>query len=375
MNNKDYNHNVVSSEDASSIIENTVKALIDNPSLANRLPAILLRGGAGIGKSTIVKHIAEKLGIGFVDVRLPQMDRCDFSGLPSVENNSTKWNIPAFWPTDKNSAGIMFFDEITAAPADVQVAAYSVILDRMVPNTGYHLPDKWFIVAAGNRTCDRAVVKTMSSALANRFMHIDLEPNVEDWRQWAVENSIDPSVVGYINYRPSNLFKMDGENLEAGWPSPRSWEKVSNMLSIFKNTPEVLQKIVYGLVGPGVGTEFMAFHKLQKNFDNIEEIMTNPDAEFEIPTKSDEKYAFFSAVSYCLWNGKNEKDDQQRITGFYRILDKATPDFATMIAKLALLGNTRVSRTEAAAKMIKNPKYKEFAKKFRNTLQKKYSLN
>lgn len=371
---KDNRHNIVSSEMASDIIKHTVQTLLNDPSLHDKLPAILLRGGAGIGKSTIVRQVAKELGIRFVDVRLPQMDRCDFSGLPSVDNDTTHWNIPSFWPKDMNSSGIMFFDEITASPKDVQVAAYSVILDRMVPNTNYHLPNKWFIVAAGNRTCDRAVATTMSSALANRFMHIDLEPNVEDWRNWAQRNDISPSVVGYINYRPMNLFKMENENLEAGWPSPRSWEKVSNMLKIFSDT-EVLQKIVYGLIGPNVGTEFMAFRKISKNFENVEKIMTDPKAEIIIPTKSDEKYAFFSSVSYCLWNGKNDKDDDERISGFFRIIEKATPDFGTMIAKLAIQGNVRVSKSEAVSKLVNHKGYKQFANKFRAALQKKYSLD
>lgn len=371
---KDIKYNIVSTEIASAIIERTAQTLIADPKLNDKLPAIILKGGAGIGKSTIVKQVAKKLGIGFVDVRLPQMDRCDFSGLPSVENNQTKWNIPSFWPTDKDSAGIMFFDEITASPSDVQVAAYSVILDRMVPNTNYHLPDKWLIVAAGNRVCDRAVAKTMSSALANRFMHIDLEANVEDWRNWAVPNDIEPAVIGYINYRPGNLYKTENENLEAGWPSPRSWEKVSNMLKIFTDT-HVLQKIVYGLVGPGVGTEFMAFRKLQKNFDNIEDIMTNPNSNIIIPEKSDEKYAFYSAVSYCLWNGKTDEDDTKRVDGLYRILNISTPDFAVMTAKLAMLGNSRVPKDQAIKKMVCHKSYKDFAKKFRTALSKKYSLD
>lgn len=367
-------HNVVGTETAIDIIETSVKTLLDNPALANQLPAILLKSSPGCGKSTIVKYVADKLGIGFVDVRLANMDRCDLTGVPSVENGETRWNVPSIWPKDKTSAGILFFDEITGAPMDVQIAAYSVILDRRIPNTDYELPAKWYIVSAGNLSTDRAGVKAMSSALANRFMHFDIEANVEDWTKWAVAHSIHPSVTGYLNYRPTNLLKMDGQNLEAGWPSPRSWERVSQMVAMFGSNEDVLRSVVYGLIGPNVGEEFIVFHRLQANFDSVLEVLTNPKKEVKIPTKADQKYAFYSAVSYLLWNGKNAKDDEKRVDGLYRILEASTADFATMLAKLAMVGNSRITKIQAVSLIIKHPKFKDFQKRFGAEMTKQYKL-
>jgi Mg-chelatase subunit ChlI len=56
-------HNVVSSNDAITYIESLVNTLISDPSLAKKLPPVMLRGAPGVGKSTIVRSIAEKLGI------------------------------------------------------------------------------------------------------------------------------------------------------------------------------------------------------------------------------------------------------------------------------------------------------------------------
>ena len=214
-------NNLVSTNDAINIIKTVIKAQIAHPETAHNFGAIILKGAPGVGKSTIVKTIANDLKIGFIDVRLAMMERCDLAGLPSVENGVTKWNIPAFWPHD--GAGILFFDEITAAPSDAQVAAYQLILDRALTSAAYELPPGWVIVAAGNRKQDKAVAKTMSSALANRFTHLTIEVNAEEWGEWAVAHDIHPSVTGYIRYRPANLFVMENQNLEAGWPSPRSW--------------------------------------------------------------------------------------------------------------------------------------------------------
>ena len=357
-------HNLVSSDEIWSIIETSAKSLIENPALAHSLPAIMLRGAPGVGKSTIVRSVANKLGIGFIDVRLAQMERVDFAGLPSVKDGMTEWNVPSFWPRDPKSKGIILLDEITSAPSDCQVAAYSVVLDRRIPNSNYTLPDGWLIVAAGNRTCDRAVVKAMSSALANRFVHFEVEANTEDWVKWATQNEIHPSVTGFMNFRPELLFKMDGQNLEQGWPSPRSWERVSNSIKIYSSSTDLLRKVVYGLVGKGVGTEFMEFFKMSSQFDNVLEVMLNDKAEFKLPTKADEKYAVTSAVIYHLWNGKDEAETQKRVDGFYKILMAMPNDFAAMMVRSAMLGNTKVTPMEAMKYIMSNSHYEAASKKF-----------
>lgn len=350
-------HNLVSSDEIYNIIKTSAETLINNPDLATSLPAIMLRGAPGVGKSTIVRTVAQELGIGFIDVRLAQMERVDFAGLPSVREGMTEWNVPSFWPRDMKSNGIILLDEITSAPSDCQVAAYSVVLDRRIPNSNYVLPNGWLIVAAGNRTCDRAVVKTMSSALANRFVHFEVEANSEDWVKWAIMNEINPAVVGYINYRPTNLFKMEGQNLEQGWPSPRSWERVSNVIKLFNGNTELLRKVVYGLIGNNIGLEFMEFFKMSSEFDSILEVMTNDKVPFELPDKADKRYAVISAVIYHLWNSEDDKETEKRINGFYKILDKMPNDFAAMMIKAAMLGSKKVGPMDAMRKIMTNKNY------------------
>ena len=353
-------HNLVSSADAASIIETMAKSRI----AGQNTNACLFRGKPGIGKSSIVKQVAEKLEIEFVDIRLAQLDRVDLCGLPSVDNGTTRWNVPMFWPTDPDSKGIIFFDEITSALPDVQVAAYSVILDRKIPNTDYQLPKGWQIVAAGNLSTDRAVVKSMSSALANRFMHFELEANTKDWEVWALSNDIHPSVTGYINYRPENLLVMNGQNLEQGWPSPRSWEGVSKAVANFGANEHLLQKVVYGLIGPGVGVEFMAFYKIASQFDDVMNMLQNPTAEINIPIEADRRYALCSSVAYLIWQENDDAEIKRRVSGFYRIANKLSPDFATALVKKCMCGNSNVSKLKAMQYIMTAPEYKEFAAKY-----------
>lgn len=362
-------HNIVTINEASNIIESMMNTIIKTPEFSRSLPPIMLRGAPGVGKSTIVRTIAEKLNIGFIDIRLAQMEPVDLRGLPvpKHDDKSVEWYVTSDLPRDPDSKGIILFDELTSADRSLQVAAYELILDRRLGNL-YKLPDGWFIVAAGNRSTDRAVATTMSSALANRLMHFDIDgSDAESWINWAITNNIHPSVTGYIRYRPMNLLKMDSQNSEYGWPSPRSWERVSNIISLFEYDENILRKAVYGLIGNAVGIEFMEFYRINKKFDDVLMLMLNPNSKINIPEKSDMKYAMASAVNYLVWNGSNENETKERVDGMFRICMEFNSDFAVMIIKNAMLGNNKITKAQAISYIIKSKYYAKFSEKFGNS--------
>ena len=112
---------------------------------------IMMWGAPGIGKSDIVKQIADAEGREVIDIRLPLWEPTDIKGIPyynSKENNMV-WASPAELPTDPKSKAIVFLDELNSAAPAVQAAAYQLILNRRVGQ--YHLPEGVSIVAAGNR--------------------------------------------------------------------------------------------------------------------------------------------------------------------------------------------------------------------------------
>src|SRR5271157_4947272 len=146
-----------------------------------RKPAFLW-GAPGVGKSQVVAQVAATLGVRLIDIRAVLLDPVDLRGLPTVEHGKAAWATPAFLPED--GAGILFLDELNAAPPLVQAACYQLVLDRALGD--YRLPDGWTVFAAGNREGDRAVTSRMSSALANRFIHLPFETDLDDWSRWAM---------------------------------------------------------------------------------------------------------------------------------------------------------------------------------------------
>ena len=367
-------HNRVTGEQLERILKLQLETLAKRPEMAKVLPPLMVWGAPGLGKSSILQKAARDQGIGFIDVRLAQREPVDIRGLPVPGPDGVKWLVSSDWPRDPKSRGIILFDEITAADRSLQVAAYEFILDRRLGEL-YKVPDGWYICAAGNRTEDRAVAATMSSALANRFMHVELGEDVESWVAWALKSDIQPSVVGFLRFRSAMLFSQKGENLERGWPTPRSWERVSRMLEVMKDEPEELVRhMVYGLVGNRAGVEFMEFKKMSESFADALALMRNPDAEVKIPQRADMKYALCSAVAYYVWRGKDEAESKLLLDGFYRICKEMTSDFASMLMMDAMAGTQSVSREEACDRLFMHKDYKAWAEKHGKALKKHISL-
>ncbi len=357
--------NKITPEELECIVRHQVSLIQEQPEMSGKLPPLMVWGGPGVGKSSILRNIAEEKGIGFIDIRLAQREPVDIRGLPVPNEDSVSWLISSDWPREQGSRGILLFDELTAADRSLQVAAYEIILDRRLGDL-YKLPAGWYIVAAGNRDEDMAVATTMSSALANRFMHVELHESPPEWVHWGLQNNIHPSVLGFIRFRPDLLFHQKNENLDRGWPTPRSWERVSTILHSFSmdERPELLNKLIYGLVGNQAGVEFVAFKEIASQFADAYELMTNPLKKIAIPEKPDQSYAFCAAVAYHLWRGKSKEEEELLLSGFYRIAMALPSDFATLLMMDALTGNRKTADPTIFADKLYNHKgYAAWAEK------------
>jgi len=259
-------------------------------SLCSVKQPVFLWGGPGIGKSAVVAQLAKQLNLPLLDVRAILLDPVDLRGLPYLSEGRSKWATPDFLP--KDGAGILFLDELNAAPAMVQASCYQLVLDRKLGE--YTLPDGWTIVAAGNRESDRGVVTRMPTPLRNRFIHLDFEIDMQEWCEWAIGAGIRPEVIAFLRFRPGTLSIFDRE--QNAFPSPRSWEFVSRILNT--NAPPALEyELIAGAIGAGAATEFAAFLKTFRELPNIDAILLNPLAE-PVPSEPAAQYAVASALAH-----------------------------------------------------------------------------
>lgn len=230
-----------------------------------------LWGPPGVGKSQVVWQLADRLGAEVLDIRALLLDPVDLRGLPHVADNVTTWAPPVFLPRDDRPR-ILFLDELSAAPPLMQAACYGLVLDRKLGE--YRLPDNTYVMAAGNRESDRAVVSRMSTALANRFVHVDFEVDTDDWVRWASGAGVRTEVIAFIRYRPNLLHDFDPKRHEKAFPSPRSWAFVSDLLGTA--SAEIEYDLLAGVVGQGAAAEIIGFLKIFRSLPDPDEILRSP---------------------------------------------------------------------------------------------------
>lgn len=249
--------------------------------IGERVP-LHIWGACGVGKSQIVSQVAKDLQWEFLDVRAVQLDPVDLRGLPRIESGHTKWAPPKFLPS--SGKGILFLDELTSAPQLTQAGCYQLVLDRQLGE--YVLPDGWVVIAAGNPASERGVHFSMPRPLRNRFVHLELEADLDDWCRWAITAGVRPEIVAFLRFKPELLHYADVTSDANAWPTPRSWEMASSVLSgiarrrqsaLLSGTNEFETQLVDGTVGPAASAELTAFLRLFRQLPSIDDILLNPD--------------------------------------------------------------------------------------------------
>lgn len=251
-----------------------------------------LWGPPGVGKSQVVAQLAGEEKLLLIDVRAILLDPVDLRGLPHVNgDNRAHWCQPDFLPREGN--GILFLDELNAAPQLVQAACYQLVLDRKLGE--YSLPDGWSIIAAGNRETDRAVTNRMPSALANRFVHLAFEVDLEDWVKWALGAGIQTEIISFIRFRPGLLHSFDPQKNEKAFPSPRSWEFVSKILSASPDA-SIEYELLKGTIGEGASAELVGFLKIFRKLPNPDVVLMSPNTA-DVPSDPATLYAICGALA------------------------------------------------------------------------------
>ena len=302
---------------------------------------IFLWGPPGIGKSEVIEQITDELGDSkLIDIRLSLWDPTDIKGMPyySANDNTMKWAPPAELPTEEEAAKykwvVVFLDEMNSAAPAVQAAAYQLILNRRVGQ--YKLPDNVLLVAAGNRDADKGVTYRMPAPLANRFVHLELRVDFDDWFQWAVQNNVHKDVVGYLTFAKKDLYDFDPKSPSRAFATPRSWTFASDLIE--DDDDETTTDLISGTVGEGLAVKFMAHRKVAASMPNPTEILAGKIKEL----KTKEISAMYSlTVSLCYElkeaSDKGDKKFDDKVNNFLRFaMDNFETELVVMGIRLAI---------------------------------------
>ena len=339
---------------------------------------VFIWGPPGVGKSEVVEGIATELGGIAIDIRLGMYEPTDIRGMPYYDKNTGKmvWAPPIDLPTEEMAAKypvvVLFLDEMNQASPSVQGAAFQLILNRKVGQ--YTLPENVVVVAAGNRETDKGVTFRMPTPLRNRFTHLELAVNFDDWQDWAVKNNIHPDVVGYLNFAKSDLFDFDPRASGNAFASPRSWTFVSEYLYDEEDDVEVtdnqLTDLIAGTVGEGIAVKFNTHRKFASKLPVPTDILDGKIKE--LPSDARETSAMYTLtvnMAYELkqnYDNIKDKDREKKLEKWHdqcsNVFQFMMDNFQTEMNVLALRIMLKNYNIALNPRKLKN--FSEFAKRY-----------
>lgn len=311
--------------------------------MARNVP--LVRSDPGMGKSSIARQVAAKNNLFYIDMRLATADVTDLTGFPYIatvtypDGTESKYaDFAAFeksFPLDttplpkrkdgQSYAGwLINFDELPSAPRAVMVAAYKILLERMVGNR--HLHPNCALMGCGNEATSNAIVNPMGTAMSSRLVHyhmvLDFEEFMEDV---AIPQKWDPLTIAYLSFKKMEaLHDFHPDRKDDTFCCPRTWEMNDRRTKVLRRLhnarapgtpfvfPEWAAKAYAGTMTPLIGNQFVEFSNRAGELNILDKVLTEPETA-PVPDTGDMR--FF--ITVMLAEAVDDKGDNLKAITTY----------------------------------------------------------
>ena len=281
--------------------------------------SFLLLSAPGVGKSEMVYEAAREAGLPCRSLLGTQIAPEDVSGVPRIVGERSVFCPPRILLPERPEPFCLFLDELPACAPDIQKAFYSLLLERRL---GEHaLPPGTWVVAAGNRLQDRALVRAMSSALINRVTILNVRHDVDEWLAWAQRAGVRAEIRGFIATVPDALMRPVPAD-PVPFSTPRAWAQLSRALDLAERsgllTNDNRRALAFGRLSPEDAAVFCALAEESMGaMQPIERYLREPEL---LPKGDSARWFILDCVRQFVRDGRADAMPAKTINRFVRSL-------------------------------------------------------
>lgn len=311
--------------------------------------SLLLLSAPGIGKSDSVMQAALEAGLPCKSLLGTQIAPEDVSGIPRIVGERSVFCPPRILLPENPQPFCLFLDELPACAPDVQKAFYSLLLERRL---GEHkLPKGTWVVAAGNRAEDRALVRSMSSALVNRVTILHVRVDLREWLVWAKGHGIRSEIMAFVTFMPESLMRpVPAEPVP--FSTPRAWAALSQALDLAEQadilTNTLRRALAFGRVSGQDAAVFCAM--AEESIDQLLPLDEYLDDPTRLPTQDSARWFVLNRIRNMARRGELDGYQPEKINAFLAGLPEEHR-FAIMVDLVEVWG--RLGATQAMLDALK----------------------
>lgn len=240
-----------------------------------RARPVCLMGPAGIGKTEVVRQVAEEQGLAFLSysvthhtrqsaIGLPRLSECEVDGrtVPITEYTMSEIIAEVYRVMRESGKkeGILFLDEFNCESETLRPIMLQLLQSKTFgPHT---IPDGWMLVLAGNPSEYNVSARALDAVTADRLRMLWLQPDYNAWRAYMVSRGVHPVVLSYLDDHRRQFYVFekgkDGEALVTA----RGWEDLSVMLRMMEEFgyPVDLPFVAQYIQSAQVAREFISYY-------------------------------------------------------------------------------------------------------------------
>ena len=241
-----------------------------------------LMGAPGIGKTEMVKQIAQELDLGFFATSVTHHTRNSMLGLPVITEQDwgkyTEYTMPDILAQVEKrqlageKEGILLIDEFASMSEALVAPMLAFLQSKSVGN--HTLPEGWVIVLCSNPPEFNETAREFDAAVMDRVRLMNIEYSKEDFLKYARTHKMHPIILDYLKQQDEGGYICRRTGGKSEIVTARGWENLSDCLYGYeKLEKDISEKLIYQFIkSEKTATEFYRFYLTNKTVFSVKEV-------------------------------------------------------------------------------------------------------